>query len=373
MIKVVEVISDTNIGGAGVLLANRLEHSPKDRFETVVLLPKGSKLTARLHALGIKTKEINSSPDRSLGFRSLFVMYREIRRQAPDIVNTHASADARIAAFFAGVPVRICTRHCYFEPSKLYNWLPVRRLVGTISCALTHHFIAVADAAAKNLMQMGIPNERISVIINGARPLRKIPSEERSRLKKSLGIDDMHKVVCICARLEGYKGHDCFIGAAEQLLLKSDDYRFIIIGTGSLEKSLRAKVRSLGLDGKIIFTGFVDDVAPLMNICDVNVNCSSGTETSCLALSEGMSLGVVSVASDYGGNPYMVRDGENGYLYPTGNSSALAECIKKACSETRGKHLSVGARRRFKNELNAQRMARDTYMLYEDLYTKKRL
>ena len=44
MIKVIEVISDTNIGGAGILLINRLKHTNKELFDTTVILPKGSKL-----------------------------------------------------------------------------------------------------------------------------------------------------------------------------------------------------------------------------------------------------------------------------------------------------------------------------------------
>ena len=55
MIKVVEAISDSNIGGAGILLYNRLTHVDKAVFDVTVILPKGSALVNRFKNIGVKT------------------------------------------------------------------------------------------------------------------------------------------------------------------------------------------------------------------------------------------------------------------------------------------------------------------------------
>jgi glycosyltransferase involved in cell wall biosynthesis len=93
-----------------------------------------------------------------------------------------------------------------------------------------------------------------------------------------------------------------------------------------------------------------------------------GTETSSLALSEGMSLGVPCVVSDYGGNPYMVRHGENGLVYPAGDVDRLAKSIKFMLSkEDEYKKMSDASLTRFKSELNCASMTEKTNRLYDML------
>ena len=71
MIKVIEAISDTNIGGAGILLENRLSHTNKKIFDTTVIIPKNSMLRDRLRKIGAKVFEIDSGKDKSLDLKSI--------------------------------------------------------------------------------------------------------------------------------------------------------------------------------------------------------------------------------------------------------------------------------------------------------------
>ena len=99
------------------------------------------------------------------------------------------------------------------------------------------------------------------------------------------------------------------------------------MGEGSRRAALESLVRTLGIDAKVRFTGFLLDVAPAYRMMNLNVNCSSGTETSCLAISEGMSASVPAIVSDYGGNRAMVGDSLAGRVYPVGDAEALAGVI----------------------------------------------
>ena len=111
-----------------------------------------------------------------------------------------------------------------------------------------------------------------------------------------------------------------------------------------------------------------------MNIADINVNCSVGTETSCLALSEGMSLSKPAVASDYGGNPYMIKDGENGFLYPMTDVKKLSLAIARLSNDKKlYSVMSEASKKRFDGELNAAEMSRKTYAFYEELLSKDNL
>ena len=101
------------------------------------------------------------------------------------------------------------------------------------------------------------------------------------------------------------------------------------------------------------------------------------SETSSLALSEGMSIGLPCVASSFGGNPYMVRHGVNGYIYPAGDFCSLAERIEEIASDAAlYARMSENAYLRFCNELNSRNMTETTEALYSRLLSmrsKKRI
>ena len=65
MIKVLNIISDTNIGGAGRALLNYLAHYDRAEFENAVILPQGSELKPRLDALGVRVIEADIAADKS--------------------------------------------------------------------------------------------------------------------------------------------------------------------------------------------------------------------------------------------------------------------------------------------------------------------
>ena len=372
--KIVEAISDSNIGGAGILLLTRLAKSDKKRFSYHVLIPKGSALKERLKALeGVTVWEIAGGSDHSFSLRALWRTASLLRYLEPDLINCHGSLSARLAAWLCRVPCRVCTRHCAYEPKRWQTVFPWKYCIGFVQGRLSTQMIAVADAAKKNLTDMGADAARVRVIINGVRGLRRIGADEAQAVRIAYGIPEGAVVIGICARLEPCKDHDTFLRAAAILSRRSEQYFFLVIGDGSLLNALRERGKALGIASRVCFTGFVSDVAPLFHLLYVNVNCSVGTETSSLALSEGMSLGIPCVVSDYGGNPYMVKDGENGLVYPQKNAERLAEAIERLCrDEGLYRRLSEGAERRFREELNDEKMTKETEQLYEELFRQVR-
>jgi glycosyltransferase involved in cell wall biosynthesis len=352
-------------------LLARLEESNSKRFDETVILPRASKLCPHLEDLGVKYIEIDGCADRSLDIFAILKLWREIRRVRPHILNSHACLSARIAGRLAGVPTVIQTRHSSFPIGRAYDHRAVRAAVRIASRLLSDRIIAVAHIVKRDLLQMGVDPERISVVINGAKPLKMASASEIEATRERLGVARGERIVGICARLEKCKDHETFLRAAEIICRNSRDYRFLIVGEGSQRRALEDLAGRLGIADRVIFTGFCENVAEYMNIFDVNVNCSVGTETSSLALSEGMSLGIPAIASDYGGNPYMVRDGVNGFLYPQGNADELARRILRLEDDALHRRLSLGAYERFYRELNAKRMTCATEELYVELLKKR--
>ena len=224
-------------------------------------------------------------------------------------------------------------------------------------------------------MELGISEQKIAVIINGAERLSAIDGETIALQRKRLGIGDDQTVLVMNARLETYKGHIWFFEAIKELIDEGVPIKVLLLGDGSERAHLSELASAYGIDDAVIFTGFVDNVATYMNLAHININCSTGTETSSLALSEGMSLGLPAIVSDYGGNPYMVRHGENGFVCPVYAHSTLARYVKMLINDSSlYAAMSQAAMRRFETELNAQAMTKNTTALYDGLYlvSKKR-
>lgn len=367
--KIIEVSSDTNIGGAGRCLLVLLQEMDRSRFDVSVVLPKNSLLKPKILELGVDITEADIAPDKSLDFAAIRTFIKIFKAQKPDIVHTHASMSARIAAKLCGIKV-IYTRHSVFPPSRVISRGIGKLINGFINNIFADKIIAVAEAAKDNLTKTGVSAKKIEVVLNGVYPLN--PECDKNAIKERFGVSEGEKVVSIVARLEDIKGHDYFIEAADILLNKGFNAKFFIAGTGSYESHLKQKVSELGRENQIIFTGFLTDVENLLKITDVQVNASYGTEATSLSLLEGMSLGIPAVVSDFGGNTGVIKDGQNGIVVPMQNSEKLANGIEMLISnDWLYEKMSMGSKRIFSKTFTAKIMTEKTEKIYEEVGEKK--
>lgn len=373
MIKIIHVISDTNIGGAGTVLLTTLYNIDRSRFDVKVVLPEGSALIPRLDALGFEHIPTKGGADRSFDLGAIHEFARIFKAEKPDIVHTHAAFSARIAAYLTGVRVRIHTRHSTFAPRPILTRFPMRNLCGLVNNTLSTTMVAVSDSTKENLTAMGASPRKVEVIINGAEPLRKVSAEEAAALRESLGIAPDDFVVGMSARLEEVKGHIYLIEAAR--ILRERGYtnlRVLLIGTGATETFLKEKTREYALTDCVLFPGFVTDVAPYIQIMDVIANCSFGTEATSMALLEAMSLAKPAVATDYGGNAFIIENGKNGFIVPQKSPSNLAEAMQKLIDDPE-KRLDMAkvAYSKYICRLTGKIMTGKLEKLYEDEYESR--
>lgn len=366
MIKVIEVSSDTNIGGAGKCVLTLLENFDYSEFEVKVVLPKNSLLKPHIDDMGIEVIEVAGIADKSLDINAVKELKAVFKSEKPDIVHTHGSMSARIAARQAGAKV-VYTRHSVFEPSPKISKGIGKLINGMINSHYADGIIAVAEAAKDNLTATGIPGDRVRVILNGVKGLKPATDNEKKKIRERFGAGN-EKIVSIVARLEDIKGHEYFIEAADMILKDGINAKFFIAGTGGYEDVLKSKVKAMGREQDIIFTGFINDVDRLMSITDVQVNASYGTEATSLALLEGMSLGIPAVVSDFGGNPGVIKNAVNGFIVPKQNSEALYLKLKELLLNDRiYKKLSDGAVEIFGRTFTAKAMTEQTESLYKEI------
>lgn len=368
MIKVINVICDTNVGGAGKCLVNFAKYCNKDEFDVKYVVPKEGKLIPLLQKQDANIIEIDGIKDKSFDLKSLRKLIKIFKQEKPDIVHTHAALVARLAAKIYGKCKIIYTRHCVFEVSPRIKKGIGRFVYKNINEHLSDGIIAVAEAAKKNLTDGGIAPNKIDVILNGIDRVQKYSEEEKNEIKQKYNISKDEHVVAIIARLEKIKGQDYFIDAAKKILEKEKfNVKFLIAGTGSDEDRLKEKVKSIGLDQKIIFTGFVENISEILNIVDVQVNASYGTEATSLSLLEGMSLGIPAIVTDYGGNTGVIQNSINGLVIPIKNADVLAEKIESLLTnETSYNTMRDGALKIYEDKFRA-----DLYATNIENYYKK--
>lgn len=368
--RVLHVISDKNIGGAGILLLNLLRSFDRTAVKSWVALPYGSRLRERILELDVPVVELRHACDR-LSAPAVWEIIQVIRATNPQIVHANAAISARLAGRLCKKTV-FYTRHCVFPEES--GFAPVRLLRNLSNNVLCDCAVATAKAAVADLRATGISQAKICVIPNGSQEVREVDEAEKALCRAQYHILPSDFCVGICARLEPCKGHEVFLRAAKlaSMAMPEVPFRFLIVGEGSRRAGLERLAKKLGISEKTVFTGFVRDVAPLYRIMQVQVNCSVGTETSCLAISEGMSAGLPTILSDYGGNREMLGQSGAGYCLPQGNAPALAEalCRLAAQPELRAA-MAKKARERYLQKYTAESMASKLTAVYQNVLNQK--
>lgn len=364
MIPVLQVISDTNIGGGGRSLLSYLRYYDRGRFHMDVALPRGSALIPGLQALDVPVHEIDAMADKSLDRAALAPLRRLVRELNPRLVHTHGSLTGRIAGRLEGRKV-VYTKHCAFPPGGLLATGPGRLANGWLDGRLADGVVAVGPAARKILRASGIPDRRIHEMLNGVAPLPLPTPERRQEARTAFGFGPEDFVVGILARVEEYKGHSTLLDAMERL--RDRPVRLLVAGEGGYLEEVRRRAAALPV-GRVVLAGFVREVERALWAMDVQVNASWVSETSSLSLLEGMSLGLPAVVSDCGGNPALIQDGENGLVFPMRDSAALARAIVRLMDRPEERaRMGERAREIFQARFTGEIFARNIEQVYLDI------
>jgi len=127
------------------------------------------------------------------------------------------------------------------------------------------------------------------------------------------------------------KGHEDFLKALSYVVKERDNVRGIIVGKAfkdaeEQETALKALARSLGLEEKVAFVGFYEDIPKVMAALDIFV-LSSYAEPFSRSLLEAMACGKAVVATNGGGIPEIITDRRSGVLVSPRSPRELAEAI----------------------------------------------
>ncbi len=263
--------------------------------------------------------------------RSIFRLARELKKNKIDILNTHntlACWYGSIAAKLAGIPVVFTLRNLQSENYKFlfkksFYSKPVI-FIDSLFIKNSDVVVAVSERLRKYYIKnMGIPEKKILAINNAIdlEPLQKI--YDKQQIRKELGIGNEEVIIGITGDLIERKNHVCLVEAAKIIAEKQGEIRFLIVGKGPLENTLKKRIEKYGIRKNFIFTGHVENIGPLLSIMDI-FTLPSLAEGISRSLMESMAMGIPSVCSVNDGNLEAVVHGETGLIFPVNEYKTLA-------------------------------------------------
>lgn len=363
--KVLHVITDTNIGGAGRYLLNLLTQAAFDNIDVIVACPDGQ-LAKRLDRAGLKRFNI-SGKDVSFSGPLTIELGKLMRETSPDLVHTHSSLSGRIAARAMGIPV-VYTKHNLVRIPSVSGKVPPpagalkRKVNGIIARTLSDGVIAVSRGVYDELVESGINPSLISCIQNG---IDLTPYKPVDLLKKRHKSSEI--LVGTVARLHPQKALEVMLEAARIVIASLPQARLLIGGTGPLEEFLKERIRDLRLEHYVKMVGFVEDVPGFLSKLDIYA-LSSDYEGLPLAVLEAMAQGLPIASTSVGGVPEAVIDGKNGFLVSPRNARLLAQSIVRlAVDPELSAQMGEASRKRMEELFDAKIMARKTVDVYHKI------
>lgn len=350
-IKVLHVLTDSNIGGAGTYVANVLKNCDPEKLDLSVVIPHGS---AAKKLMSGRVIEADIAPDRSMDLRSVKTLRRLIRTEKPDIVHAHGSASARIAA--KGLCKSVFTKHTLSSGGGLASRLVYRAVGG--------YAIAVSEAARQNLLSLGFKESRIFTVPNGVADMGVPTPEKRAEAKQSFGIDAAKFVVGCVARFSPVKDYETWLNAAALALEKNDRLAFLLCGDGDTLSAMKAHAKRLGISRNCVFPGAVYDVSRAYHAMDLYCGASVA-ESFGQSLVEAWSAGLPSVTSKAPGFMEISQDGVSSLFCDAGEPRQFADAILKIYNDPAlAALLSSGGKKRYNEKYDCETFARNLEAVY---------
>lgn len=188
------------------------------------------------------------------------------------------------------------------------------------------HLLAVSGAVRDDMVEQGIPREKITVLMNALEADEFRPQRDPLAVRSDFGADASTPVVGTFAHLSVKKGYRELFAAMPRVLAAVPNAQFWIMGQGPLRDELEQTARDGGFLKQVRFAGFRRDACDVMNAIDV-MALPSHREPCALAYIEAALLSKPIVACRAGGAPESIAEGETGLLATVGDSREIGEAI----------------------------------------------
>jgi glycosyltransferase involved in cell wall biosynthesis len=281
-----------------------------------------------------------------------------------DLLRVHSlryiGPSALAARRWYGLDVPVVSHHHHLDPSPL-NRLIEKRVVNA-----SDRVVVGSEFARRQLREeLGARTDHVSVVYYGVDP-RFTPRPPSEALRARYGLVG-RRVVLFFGGLKPRKNLGLLLEAWQALAPRHPDTTLLVAGGGSLLPELRARASRLGLDGRVVFTGYVAEAEKPehFNLGDVFF-FPSAMEGFGLTVAEAMSSGLPVVASNRGSIPELVVEGEGGFVCdPTGPGPFVEKLSLILSDQAIGEKFGRANRERVERMFRWERCVDGTRRVYE--------
>ncbi|MGC8880103.1 MAG: glycosyltransferase family 4 protein [Anaerolineae bacterium] len=377
-IRVLYINHSSIIGGIEVNLLDILRFSAEGGFRPVgVVLPGAGPLVARVQQVGVP---VYYASYHAFRWRNPLHYLRTLATLVHCVLHTRAEVihlTHHWLAEFAVQAGRLTRRPVVCEVQNLldaYTLVQFRYWLARADAV-----VAVSQAVYDRLIGGEVPISKMYLISHGLHlsTMTRKPVDGHV-LRDQFGIPRESPLAGVVGRLVPEKGVEDFIQAAARVASRLPGAYFVIVGedecAGAYRAHLVEQAKDLGLDNRVIFTGFRTDVPDVLQDLDVLVlpSRSSMPEGLPLAVLEALAVGRIVVATRNSGVPEVVQDGVNGFLVDCDDVPGLAAAMERALN------LSSEKRRRMEEAARAtvadrtiERQMRELGQLYRELCQRR--
>ena len=329
-LRVVELLATGTNGGAQESVVNTMVRLDASRHEARVISLSHGSTVMRLERLGFPVEVIDEEDDARAAAQladRLVALDAQVLHAHMHRAEVVGVAAADLAAQRTGRrPFVVSTVH-----SSRFRSIEDREHLERITPRIDR-LVAVSDAIVAKLVAEGRDTAPISRVYNGVDLERFDEASGGVAVRRELGIPDDAPVVAVVGRLEPEKGHPTLIEAWPIIHHHLPSAHLLVVGEGSerdrLEGLAHAHLRGGSCCASVHFLGRREDVPQILGAANV-VAMPSYREAQGLAILEALAANRPVVASNVGGIPEMIHDGENGLLVPSHDPTALAAAITR--------------------------------------------
>jgi L-malate glycosyltransferase len=310
------------------------------------------------------TDLIPLAPRNEIDLAAAWRLSRVLKQLRPDLIHAHDPHGLAMAATALSIaspspaPPLVASRRIEFRiaHNSFSKWK-----YGRVDC-----FVAISEAVRQRLIADGIAPQKITVVHEGV-DVERIVHLEAANVHAAFYLPTHAPIVGNIGALVQQKGQHHLIDAAAIVVRAVPDSRFVICGDGELRPTLEEQIKRKHLERHVFLAGFRPDVLELLKGFDLFA-LSSLQEGLCTSLVDAMAASKAAVATQVGGVPEVVADGETGFLVPPRDHEAMADrIIALLKDDTRRARMGEAALRRARKLFTVDRMVEGTLATYERL------
>jgi len=288
-----------------------------------------------------------------------------INREKPHIIHLHSRRGADVLGGLSG---RFTSTRCLLT-RRVDN--PESRLWAALKYRLFDKIVTISQGIRNVLVSQGVPVEKITCVPSAVDTEQYGAPCDKVWFRREFALKEEERICGVAAQFIDRKGHRFLLQAIPRILRDQPHSRFLLFGKGPLEDTLRSMSRDLGIDGKVVFAGFRDDLDRIIGCLDLLIHPAL-MEGLGVTLLQASAAGVPIVAAGVGGIPEIVRDGVNGYLIPPSDEIAIADAVLRILADRDlATRLGENGRRIAATEFSMESMVQGNLKVYREMMAGK--